>query len=975
MPNKQGASRLSLWTCEQVQTIIDMTKRSLFGSAAVAALVLAGAWSLMPATMRYQPRNEHGQGQGYRGAYEYLAMMRGNAATGRIEPGDRLAMEQAVDQYVTLQGKSLGMDWIEMGPDNVGGRVRAIVIDVNNPQVIWTGGVSGGVFRSTDNCNTWTRLSAFSENLCVSSMAQLPNGDLFVATGSTFEGIGGTGGSGFIGGGLFKTSDNGATWETVFAPTTPWSTSTPWAIIDEIVADPTDPNKLWIAYNGGLRKYNNATGTLETVPQVPTTSCRALAVSADGLTALANFGLQTWITRDGGSTWTQLTLNGNGIPVSQIGRAEYAISPDDPNYMYALFADGSGRMRGVWASTNNGFNWFQIWPAGFGTNGVPELDIFGDNSQGIYDNEITVVPGQPDRIWVGGVSLWTTSINAQPTQLALAFDFPGCFTCVHADVHAIVFGPDGTAYVGCDGGIYVSPPTAGQFFYAANRFLNITQFYSMAYSPEGKVMGGTQDNGTQYIRLQGNTLEEAIEVTGGDGFDCEISQVDPNIMFSTIYTGALFRSSDGGNNFGPFYDSRVLAMGNPGALSGGLGDFYTNIRLYENWNDTGSQDSITWTNNTGADIPFGTVIEYRGRISAVPQFYTVTQSSLPEGASIRLQDKAQSLFAVGFFGTQGVWVTRDATQFVENPEWWKVANNAGGNVNVLEWSHDGDKLFWGTREGKVFMVEGFNNAYSLNQADVVLGNDLQISAPQEIYSGSTPISGLSADPNNADRLLVTRAQYGSNQKVLILNRNGQNWSAQNVWNVPSGLLGMPVYDGMIHAEDPNIFIIGTEFGVMATDDGGQTWDFENSVMGKVPVFSVRQQRETWNSLPFGAGFVANQGVVYAGSHGRGIFRSEKYLSVPPVGTGVQAAANGSLRVFPNPANVTTTLAFTLEKREDVQVSIYDIHGRLVRSERPSNLGASSHQMVVDVEDLPVGTYVAEAMVGKRRHTARLVITR
>ena len=343
---------------------------------------------------------------------------------------------------------------------------------------------------------------------------------------------------------------------------------------------------------------------------------------------------------------------------------------------------------------------------------------------------------------------------------------------------------------------------------------------------------------------------------------------------------------------------------------------------------------------------------------------------------LQLVDRVQTLFAVGFAGAQGVWVTRDACQFIENAEWWRVANSAGGNVNVLEWSADGDRLFWGTTEGEVYMVEGFNNAYSLDQGDVELGTDVQISSPVTLMSSSVPVTGLSADPNNADRLLVTQGGYGGSQKVRLITGIGGTPSVTNKWNVPTELIGMPVYDGLIHYEDPNIFVVGTEFGIMATEDGGATWSFENTGMDKVPTFQVRQQRWKWNTNPYGPDYVTNQGVIYAGTHGRGAFRSETFLGVAdlPAAAG-STQVLGDLGFLPNPAQVNATVVFELAERRDVTITVFDLNGRVVRTERPASYGQGRNQVNLPVADLANGTYLVELRAGASKRSGRLVVAR
>nr|MBP6698216.1 hypothetical protein [Flavobacteriales bacterium] len=106
--------------------------------AAAASVLLA-----MQPRMHYIPRDEGNGGASIDGAFEYLAAIRANVATGVYDPNDKRRMDQAVRTAMAAAPKSLSLQWIEMGPDNVGGRVRAVIVDPANPQSLWAGGVSG----------------------------------------------------------------------------------------------------------------------------------------------------------------------------------------------------------------------------------------------------------------------------------------------------------------------------------------------------------------------------------------------------------------------------------------------------------------------------------------------------------------------------------------------------------------------------------------------------------------------------------------------------------------------------------------------------------------------------------------------------------------------------------------------------------------------------------------------------------------
>ena len=972
--------------------------------AALTGVAILGTVWHADRTPAYTARVATAQANDAQGMAAYLNMLRRNMNTGQVEPGDYLRAYAAARSYSASQTKAVGLQWQEMGPNNVGGRTRSICIHPSAPNTIWAGGVSGGLWRSEDGANTWFRMQGLSESLIISSIAVTNSGNIYVATGHSVENSGGGGGSGFIGHGLFKSSDGGASFSLVIGPSAPWSSGDPWSSINKIVADPTDANKLFVAHAGGFRIYDEAANSFS-IPPLPfpqtASACTALEVVKDdaGVTAIIlRQSSGNWRSVDGGNSFLQRP-NGSGLPTSGFGRMEFAISPEDHNYMYALASTGSGGMHGGWSSTDGGVSWNQIWPSG---SDAPSLNIFGDNNQGWYDIVISVNPNDKEEIFLGGVSLWRTSLNGAPEQVAIAQDFPGCFVCVHADVHELTWSPDGLSlYVGCDGGVYRSYGASGNMIWtASNHNYNVTQFYSAAISPKGKVVGGTQDNGTQYVPLYPGDEQRADEVFGGDGFDCEISQLDPNIMFATVYLGALGRSNNEGGVFGDFYNTRVLALGEPGSLTNGIGDFYTNIRLFEDANDLNSPDSGLYAQQwivQGTPFTVGDTIgdpyPYNSRkMPAVPLPSTTwSLAGFPAGTTagtvydvgdtvryvISLPDRTETLLAVGFTGTEGVWVTRDACNFSTGAEWFKVATTSGGNVNVLEWSPNGDALFWGTEQGEIFRVMGFDAAYDSTAMDVTSLTNV-LSDAEQIYTGASPITGLCVDPNNNNNLLVTLGGYGGNGKVRFCDNALQiTPTFDNVWdNLGADLNGMPVYDGIIHSSNSSLFVVGTEFGVMTSEDLGQTWVFENTGMEMVPTFQVRQQNLNWQNQPHGVNYVTNPGVIYLGTHGRGFWRSETLLGVVPPGVdGSSDATNNNLLIFPNPARDVATIGFELRSSSYVQATVYDLNGRVVRTIAQQRMGMGQQRLSFNVGDLNNGTYLVDLRVDGKPRSGRFVVSR
>ena len=172
-----------------------MNKTVLLGLFGLATAVSIGVHIERNDQPHYAPRKAAASGQVPQGQQDWLRLVRQNLETGLVDPRDHMRLSKAVARYAREQRKAADLQWQEMGPDNVGGRVRGICIDPSNDQKLWAGGVSGGLFRSLDRADTWQRIPAFSATLMVSSIAVRGNGQLYVATGNQWEGGGGSGGS------------------------------------------------------------------------------------------------------------------------------------------------------------------------------------------------------------------------------------------------------------------------------------------------------------------------------------------------------------------------------------------------------------------------------------------------------------------------------------------------------------------------------------------------------------------------------------------------------------------------------------------------------------------------------------------------------------------------------------------------------------------------------------------------------------
>jgi hypothetical protein len=197
---------------------------------------------------------------------------------------------------------------------------------------------------------------------------------------------------------------------------------------------------------------------------------------------------------------------------------------------------------------------------------------------------------------------------------------------------------------------------------------------------------------------------------------------------------------------------------------------------------------------------------------------------------------------------------------------------------------------------------------------------------------------------------------------------------------------MPVYTSIIEMNNSNHVVIGTEYGIYATDNiaaASVIWAPEDNGMGRVPVYSLRQQL---NNLPYmevvsvieGETVVDvypgtnNFGAIYAGTHGRGSFVSKKYLSIERSSI-TNSVFRPSLHIYPNPVSDIATIKFTIGNQSEATVNIYDINGRLVIANRAGRFAAGTHTLPIDVSSLKMGVYIVQLVSGGQSVSARMVV--
>lgn len=546
------------------------------GLIAIAAIFAVSPWVFNGSDGTYRKKDLTSlEAKSAEDAQKWLKARYRDQATGETISPEKL---ESIRTQIRKAPRNKAISFIEQGPDNIGGRTRAIQVNRNNINQIWAGGVSGGLFVSNNRGHQWTRVDSYANAGAlpfISSMTQTPDGTLYVATGSNQEG--------WNGNGVWYSTDGGGTWAKI-----PGTTN-----CTEIVSSNAD-SYAWMATGGGLKKWKLGDAALTNIT-VAAGSCNTVQISKDGQVIVAAMGSnKTFVSNDGGSSFTDKSGSGaTQVPVGA-ARIEYAISASRVNGSYSLYAvRTNSNLQGMNLSHDNGVTWHQF----IGASGTPSnLDIYRD--QGTYNSIVSVVPTDNKKILIGGIDVWQwkqTVDGAQPSggfeKLTEWFLSPTSPKYAHADNHEMKWDGLNRIYIGNDGGIGISDDY-GQNWYPANRGYNVTQFYGIAYDSEGAVMGGTQDNGTLYNDHSWSTLLEFIEVGGGDGFECEISFFNRNVMFSSIYYNSISRSGDRGASWASFVPNFPSSY-DPAGTEGSIHPFFTVAKLAEYY-DLNSEDSVTF---------------------------------------------------------------------------------------------------------------------------------------------------------------------------------------------------------------------------------------------------------------------------------------------------------------------------------------------------------------------------------------------
>ncbi len=485
-----------------------------------------------------------------------------------------------------------------VGPSNIGGRVRALLIDKTNPNIIFAGSCGGGLWKSSTGGTSWIPLEGLSQNLIVTSITQSSNGDLYVGTGEGFytNDADMLGYRGFLGKGIFKSTNGGNNFIQI-SSTNPGSENNPnseWSYINDLVYDQTS-NKLYAATNLGLRVSNND-GTSWSNP-IPSCDTTAFQVSCVANTVVVGFKNKCFVSTDGGNNFTdQSTGATDKLPSTGIGGISIAVAPSNSQYIYASLVNSDyGRLYNVYRSIDAGNTWTVI---GYGnTNTFSPL-----SNKGLYNNVITVFPNNENKIIVGGANLWMWNNGGNWIQKSLSSLSQYDSYFVPNAQHRIAFNPlnNNIFYIASDGGISKSID-GGETYKLMYINFAATSFYSVALGFGDLIIGGTQGFGTIGIQTENLGLpapqnKYGFKITYSPYYSCgnvAASMIFNNksTFFTSSFDGPILRNPD--NNFSPtswvpFISAR---MGTPKYHS------LVPFSYWESVNDYSTRDTVAFINN------------------------------------------------------------------------------------------------------------------------------------------------------------------------------------------------------------------------------------------------------------------------------------------------------------------------------------------------------------------------------------------
>lgn len=716
-------------------------------------------------------------------------------------------------------------DFQNVGPFNVGGRTRAIAIDVTDENIILAGSPTGGVWRTTDQGVNWIRTTAPAQHPAVTSIVQDKRtgktNEWYYATGERFFSSASESGAFYLGNGVYKSVDGGASWSLISTTAATGTSGTDviivpeeFSLMDELVIDYSNPSgtEIYAAGTSQIIRSEDGFATFTTVlgENNIADNYTDVAITTSGKVfatiGTTNFngaqGEDGIFMSDDGITFTNINPP-TGFP-SATPRIEIGIDPSNENIVYFITVDG------LFKFDDSDDSWVDL------TNNLPITSDPGEghNGQFGFDLYVSVHPTDPNVVYAGGVNLmrstdgFTTPNNIeqiggyQPDGNSNTFQL---YPFHHPDLHEQLFfesDPD-KMLTASDGGVHITEDNRAQNTGAFKvSWDSLNTGYITAQFFHGDIhhyllgdpirMGGMQDNGT-WVKVGTETEDLWVEVAPGDG------------TYTAINYNSLFMSAQNG--------AMIKYLLNP------VNNTYefVNVRL----SPSNDQDDFLFIN---------------------PYIYNpVNQDQVIVGAKGK------------------IFVTNNILENPEAGDWIEpivpISLN-GTNVSALAMSIEPEGvLYFASTEGRIYKIDDMRDFSSSTQA-------------RELNRNGLPngwVIDMVVDQENADRVIIVFSNYGIVSAWMTEN-GGDSWLSisGNLEENTDGTGAGPSLRSVAIMPDGaggSYYFIGTTVGLfMATSlDGDNTnWvqqapnEIGNIVIGEI------------TSRPI-------EGLVAVYTHGNGVF--------------------------------------------------------------------------------------------------------
>jgi photosystem II stability/assembly factor-like uncharacterized protein len=680
-----------------------------------------------------------------------------------------------------------GLELRGLGPALMSGRVVDVAKNPDDPSVWYVAVASGGVWKTENNGTTWKPIFDEYGSYSIGCVTVDPSNPHIVWVGT---GENNSQRSAGYGDGVYKSLDGGESFQQVGLEASEH--------IGKIVLDPRDSNVVWVAAQGplwapggdrGLYKSTDGgatwtqaleigenTGVTDVVldPRDPDTIYAAAFQRRRRQWGLVAGGPKSGIHKstDGGATWRELT---SGLPAGDMGRIGLALSPQQPDVLYATIPalDDEG---GFYRSATRGESWRKM------------SDYVPVDPQ--YYQEIFPDPHRFDRVY--SMDVWIqVSEDGGATWSSLNSENK------HVDNHHLLFDAVDPDYllVGCDGGIYESWDRGDTWKFVAN--LPVTQFYRVGVDDEApfyNVYGGTQDNNSQgapsrTTNVHGIRNSDWINTVGGDGYQTRVEPGNPDILYSLWQYGGLVR-----------YDR----------ASGEILDLQPQPGAGEppiNWN---------W------DSPL--------LISP----HSPTRLYFAGNRLFRSDDRGDTWTAVSPDLSRGIDRNRleiMGTVWGVDTVWKNVFTSWYGSIVAFDESPRVEGLLYaGTDDGLIQISEDGGVTWRAVESESVGGPDPESTIPERTY-----VSDLTASRHDADTVYATFNNHKSGDFEPYVARSGdrgRTWRSIRS-DLPARHVAWSIVEDPV---DPELLFLGTELGLFFTRDGGGNW---TRLEGGLPTVAIR----------------------------------------------------------------------------------------------------------------------------------------